>query len=1544
MSPRDAAASERHDAPIGSARSTDGTASTSAAAWTNPAAAPWAEERDSCGIGFVADVQGRREHRILAFAVEALGNLHHRGAVGADGVTGDGAGILTQVPRELLVAELAATGIPVADGETLGVGVFFLGGHKSRRRAARALVEGELARGGLELLGWRDVPTRAEVLGRDARRTAPEIVQAVVRVPAGLDGNAGERLLYLTRRRIERASGADLYVASLSHRTVLYKAMCRAHELAGFYPDLTDPRYLTALALFHQRFSTNTMPQWRLAQPFRFLGHNGEINTIQGNANWMASRERELRSSLFGDEIAELLPVLQEGGSDSAMLDNALELLVMFGRDLLHALMMLIPEAPRAGRDPELQAFLDYHAALMEPWDGPAAVVVTDGRLAAAALDRNGLRPQRYWVTDDGLVILGSETGIVDLPRERIVRKGRLGPGQLFAVDTERHEVLEDAEIKRRFASRRPYRQWVERHMVEAPPRGVELPPEPDVAPGPGEPGRELLQRAFGYSREVFERIFDPMLRDGKQPVASMGDDTPPAALSQQPQLLYRYFKQRFAQVTNPAIDPLRERMAFSLETMVGGWGCVIDEVPEAAHLLRFESPLLCHRSFEWLLGLADPRFRCATLDAVFAPADGADGLREGVDALCAQAEKAVDGGAALLVLSDRSLAADRAPIPMLLATAAVHRHLIRVRKRMQVSLVCDTGEPREDHHFACLIGFGATLVHPWLAIRSVAHRAGALDLDPALAVTRYLEAAEEGFLKIMAKLGVCAVASYQGAQLFEALGLDRELVDRHFTGTPNKLGGAGWDRITRDVLHRHRQAWEGSAFADRGLFRFRKDGEHHALNPAVFTALHKAVRSGNAEGGKKLEAFREYQRRVEEGPATGLRDLLSWKRASVAVPLDEVEPTASVMRRFCTAAMSHGALSREAHEAVAVAMNRIGGRSNSGEGGESAERFTRYGAEGRPRLLSKWQPAEGDCGNSAIKQVASGRFGVTAHYLRSARELEIKISQGSKPGEGGQIPGNKVTAEIASLRHATPGMSLISPPPHHDIYSIEDIAQLIFDLKRVHPEARVGVKLVAGHGVGTVAAGVAKAHADYVHIAGDCGGTGASPLSSIRHAGMPWELGLAEAQQVLLQCGLRRRVTLRVDGGFKTGRDVVVAALLGADEFGFGTVPLIALGCVMARQCHLNTCPVGIATQDPELRKGMPGTPDQVVSFLAFVAEEARLILAELGLRTLEEAVGRTDLLCPTAAAENDGLDLSWLLAAPAFPSGRRERRTSPSFRGIAAGLDERLWQDARDASPASPVRLAYAVTNRDRAVGARLSGTIAERTGGAGLPHGTVDVELFGTAGQSFGAFLVPGVRLRLEGEAQDYVGKGMCGGEIVVRPPEAASFVAEENVVAGNTILYGATGGSFFAAGRVGERFCVRNSGAEAVVEGCGDHGCEYMTGGVAVVLGPVGANFGAGMTGGVAYVWDAAALESGDDAGEAIVAGAAPWSDQISAEPLDQRDEEAVRAIVGRHLEATGSRRAAALLASWDTTAREFVKLVPAVAPQAARQPSVAVAGR
>jgi glutamate synthase domain-containing protein 2/glutamate synthase domain-containing protein 1/glutamate synthase domain-containing protein 3 len=1469
-------------------------------------------ERDGCGVGFIADIQGRRRHAILRQALEALANLAHRGAVGADGLTSDGSGLLTQLPRRLIRKVATQHGGDISSGDRLGVGVFFFPRLNQRgHEVARSIVEEACRQSEVEVVTWREVPIGPEVLGPEARRRMPPIHHLIVRAPAGIDGQSFERRLYIARRRVERAARAKaprLYTVSWSHRTIVYKAMVLPGDLARFYPDLEDSDFRTALALFHLRFSTNTLPNWRLAQPFRMLGHNGEINTIQGNAHWMAARERELTSSVWGGELGELLPVLQEEVSDSAMLDNALEFLVHYGRDPLHSMMMLLPEASRPGRDPKVKAFFDFHSTLLEPWDGPAAVVFSDGRYAAAALDRNGLRPQRYWVTDDDLVILGSETGIVDVADAKIVAKGRLGPGQMLAVDTKKGVLLVDDEIKRKYSQRQPYRTWVDSNVLEAPGRSGTLDSNPIDAKS-----LERTQRIFGYSREVFDWILGPMSEEGRLPIASMGDDTPAAVLSEQPQLLYRFFKQRFAQVTNPPIDSLRERSAFSLETMVGAWSCVLDEVPEAARLIRFASPLLDTAQFEWLTGSQQELAQSHPLNTTFRIGGGPEALERRLETIKERAEAAVDSGAALLILSDRTTDPDRAPVPMLLATSTVHHHLIKRRKRMQVSLICDSGEPREDHHVACLIGYGATLVHPYLALATVVERAVEADFDPVVAVLRLLSTLEEGLLKIMGRLGVGPISSYQGAQLFEALGLDSRFIRRYFAGTPSLVGGAGLPKVAEDVATRHLDAWgETHLASDRGLFRFRKGGEHHGLNPKVFTALHRAVRSGNPTD------YQAYVGATRSGPPISLSDLLEWQRVERPLELTAVEPSKVLVRRFRTAAMSHGAISREAHEALAVAMNRLGAKSNSGEGGEALERFAPYGQE-RPRLLGQWQPAAGDWANSAIKQVASGRFGVTAHYLQSGRELEIKIAQGSKPGEGGQIPGHKVTDEIAKQRHSVPGVALVSPPPHHDIYSIEDLRQLIDDLRSVHPEAQIGVKLVAAAGVGTIAAGVAKAGADSIQISGASGGTGASPLSSIRHAGMPWELGLAETHRVLLENGLRERVTLRVDGGFRTGRDVVIATLLGADEFGFGTVPLLALGCVMARQCHLDTCPVGVATQREDLRARFKGTPEHVVAFMLFVAEEVRLILAEMGVSQLREIVGRRDLLSQRPSApDRVQLDLSYLTDPLPAVDRARSKTIEPEPR--SPSLDQRLW-DTCWASVCAGTRVeeSFEVSNYDRSVGTRLAGGIARMTHGRGLPEGSVGVALQGSAGQSLGAFLVPGMSISLTGDAQDYVGKGMSGGEIVLRPPSDSPLEWRHSVIAGNTILYGATGGRLFAAGRVGERFLVRGSGAQAVIEGCGDHGCEYMTGGLAVILGATGFNFGAGMSGGIAYVYD----ENGT-LGSRIHRPSVEVRHQLSNE-----EAEYLRTLVRRHHELTRSPTAQALLADWVWLRVRFTSVSPRV---------------
>ncbi|MEL7058435.1 MAG: glutamate synthase large subunit [Acidobacteriota bacterium] len=1529
----DATAASLQDAPT-SATAPERRAAPARGLWSP---ADWTtRERDACGIGFVADIAGRPSHRVVEKALEALGNLAHRGAVAADGQTSDGVGVLIQIPRRLLARELSWLGGGAVD-ESLAVGAFFLPRRGSgQSSASRRLIERAIADSGLEFLAWRPVPVDPKVLGEEAAASRPAVAQALLRPTVDEPGAATDRRLFQARRRIERrAAAADLaiYPLSLSRRVLVYKGMAPATALGDFYPDLHDPDVETAVALFHQRFSTNTRSSWRLAQPFRGLAHNGEINTIQGNLNWMRARESQLACEAL-EPLDQVMPVLDATASDSAMLDQMLELLVLAGRDPLHALAILMPEASRdrSEKDPELRAFYDYHATLLEPWDGPAAVVYTDGRLVAAGLDRNGLRPQRWWRTRDGLLIAGSEAGMVHVPDDDVVEKGRLGPGEMLAVDLGEGRLLRDAEIKHRLATARPWREWLDAHLIRPPEQSAALgaTDENDPSGSGRRSDRRRLQKIFGYSKELLDRILDPMVSTGKPPVGSMGNDAPLAVLSTHPQLLSSYFKQRFAQVTNPPIDPLRERLVFSLDTFVGGWANLLEERPEAAHLVRLDRPVVSAATLDWLLALDEPAFRSARLDATFAVAEGEPELRRAVEALCLEAERALDDGASLLVLSDRGVDAERAPIPMLLATSAVHQHLVRVGKRMRCSLICHSGEPREDHHVACLLAFGATVVCPYLALETVTRRAEVLELSAEDAVANYLQALEAGLLKILSRLGVGPMASYHGAQLFEALGLDADVVDRYFTGTPSRVGGVGLKTLAGDVLTMHREAFGDAAaggavsekLIDRGFFRFRKGGEHHGFRPEVFKALHKAVRTGDAE------AYRRYADSVDDGRPTRLRDLLSLRRGPEALPLDQIEPAHRIVRRFATAAMSLGALSREAHEVLAVGMNRLGARSNSGEGGEHLDRFRPYARGAVPQFLGRWQPRAGDWAGSAIKQVASGRFGVTPAYLASARELEIKMAQGSKPGEGGQIPGHKVTLEIAEQRGAVAGVPLVSPPPHHDIYSIEDLAQLIADLRQVNPEARVGVKLVSLAGVGTIACGVVKAGADYVLISGDDGGTGASPLSSIKHAGMPWELGLAETHEALVASDLRGRVALRVDGGLKTGRDLVVAALLGAEEFGFGTVPLIAIGCVMARQCHLDTCPVGIATQREDLRRRFPGAPEQVVSFMLFVAEEVRHHLAALGLRSLDEAVGRRDLLDPQPErAPVDGLQLDALLVDP-DPAGTRPRRQVETARlDRPTTLDDLLWQEVRPAvALRRPVRLRRQVGVGDRSLGGRLAGQIALDTEGEGLDDGLVRIDCEGAAGQSFGLFLPAGVEMHLAGEAQDYVGKGLAGGRVVLRPPELAALEAGEQVIAGNTILYGATAGELFAAGRVGERFCVRNSGATAVVEGCGDHGCEYMTRGLAVVLGEIGRNFGAGMSGGRAYVWDAPGL-----ARRRIDPRA------VRDEPLDADDRKTLRGLLERHRDLTGSARAAEILDAWDTAAGLFRRIVPNVGTAIAVEP-------
>ena len=1478
----------------------------------------WPNERDACGVGFVADIKGRKSHRTLQRALTALCNLSHRGAVSADGLTGDGAGVLTGIPHGLFRRELAARGIGLERDEDLGVGVFFVS-NEAPVEEMYTLIDEVIAGSALELLCWRDLPINDDALGEEARRRRPVLRHVLMKRPAGLDDDAFERLLYLTRKRIENALwDADLgrfYIPSFSHRTLSYKGLMVAPQLSAFYLDLADPIYETSIAVFHQRYSTNTMPRWSLAQPFRFLAHNGEINTLQGNVNFMRGREPVLSSTLWGDALPEILPVIEPGGSDSAALDNAFELLVLSGRDPAHALMMLVPEAfeEMGDLDPDLRGFYDYHATLMEPWDGPAALALTDGRVAVAGLDRNGLRPQRYWIGKDGTVVVGSEAGIVPL-EEEVIERGRLGPGMMLAVDTVEKRLLYNDDIKARYAARRPYKEWMDTRTLR--------PPHVGEAPDAWEPGTlSRTQKMFGYVSEDYDRIFEPMVFDSAVPVGSMGDDTPLAVLSELPQSLYRYFKQRFAQVTNPPIDPLRERLVMSLETVVGPRGRLLEEDEGSAAVMKFASPLITQGELDWL---KEGAFGAQTLAARFPVAAGPEGLEEALESLCDEAEQAVRAGAGLLILSDREVGEAWVPLPMLLATAAVHHRLLRAGLRTRAAIVCDTGEPREDHHYACLIGYGAALVHPYLAYATARDVPSASRRDepvsPEAAVLHYRKAIEKGLLKIMSKMGISALSSYRGAQIFEAVGIDQGVIDRYFVGTPSRIGGAGLEVFATDALRFHAEAYGENAtlqdptLQDRGVYRFRKAGEYHALNPLVFKALHKAVRT------ESFEAYEEYSRLVDERAPCNLRDLLQYKRAETPLPLDEVEPVEAIVTRFSTQAMSHGSVSREAHETLAVAMNRLGAKSNSGEGGEDPARFRAYETD-RPDLSrAPWHPKAGDHANSAIKQIASGRFGVTPDYLVSADELEIKMAQGSKPGEGGQIPGHKVSEDIARIRRSVPGVTLISPPPHHDIYSIEDLSQLIYDLKRVNKEARVGVKLVATAGVGTIAAGVAKGYADNIQISGYDGGTGASPLSSVKHAGVPWELGLAETQRVLVENGLRGRVTLRVDGGMKTGRDVIIGALLGAEAFGFGTAALVAAGCAMIRQCHLNTCPVGVATQREDLRAKYPGQPEHVVNFMVYVAQQVRMILAELGYRSLDEVIGRVDLLEPKPLAlPKAPLDLSAVLADP-DPSKAQARRSQARHNDRpeeSPPLDEIIWRDFEGAVRTGETsEKTYPVTNRERSVGARLSGEIARRYGGEGLPPGTLTLRLTGTAGQSFGVFNNRGVTLLLEGEAQDYVGKGMYGGEIVVKPGPGVRE-PHRNAILGNTVLYGATGGSLYASGRAGERLCVRNSGALAVVEGCGDHGCEYMTGGVAVVLGATGRNFGAGMSGGAAFVWDE------DEGFAAHLNGGMVGLGRVR----DDLDEKLLKTMVERHLALTGSERARALLEHWSQTLPHFWKVAP-----------------
>ena len=1474
-------------------------------------------EHDACGIGFVADIGGRKSHEIIRQGILILVNLAHRGACGCDPETGDGAGVLIQIPHAFFARECARLGFQLPAPGEYGCGITFLPVEPQQRLRVEGLVERIVREEGLEVLGWRDTPVKVDAIGRVARASQPYIQQIFVGRAPGMDEDALERKLYVIRKRAEREVAesdirdrAFFYVPSLSCRTIVYKGLLLAPQILEFYGDLADPESASAICMVHQRFSTNTFPSWQLAHPYRYLCHNGEINTIRGNAAWIQSRAPTLASPVWGDDLAKLVPTIQPGGSDSAMLDNVAELLYLSGRSLPHVMALLIPEAwdADATMNPDTRAFYEYHASLMEPWDGPAAVAFTDGRVVGATLDRNGLRPARYCVTSDNLLIMASETGVLPVPPEDIVLRGRLQPGRMLLVDTVQGRIVPDDEIKRTLSERQPYAGWIEEQQVRL-----------DRLPAPRRwhaADHETIlqrQRCFGYTEEDSEHVILPMAARGEEPIGSMGIDTPLACVSDRPQPLFHYFKQQFAQVTNPPIDPIREQLVMSLTSYLGAEGNLLAETPEHAHTLKLDQPILTNHDLEKLRRVSLGDFLAATLQMTFRADSGGSGLERALLGLCRRASRAIKDGYTVLILSDRGLDEEHAPIPSLLALSAVHHQLVREGSRTQVCLILETGEPREVMHFCLLLGYGASAVNPYLAIETLEHleREGRLPdgVTFQIALRNYKKAINKGLLKVLSKMGISTLQSYQGAQIFEAIGLAHDLVDQYFPGTPSRLPGVDLDVVAEEARRKHHFAFHpppsaGTDLDLGGTYAWRARGEYHLVNPHTITTLQQAVR------GASEASYREYAGHINEqnGRLCTIRGLLDFKRAARPLPPSEVESAAAIVRRFTTGAMSFGSISREAHETLAVAMNRIGGRSNSGEGGEDEARYAR--------------DPNGDWRRSAIKQVASGRFGVTTDYLVNADELQIKIAQGAKPGEGGQLPGHKVDEVIARVRHSTPGVALISPPPHHDIYSIEDLSQLIFDLKNVNPAARISVKLVSQVGVGTVAAGVAKARADVILISGDNGGTGASPLTSLRHAGVPWELGLAEAQQVLVMNDLRGRVVLQTDGKLQTGRDVAVAALLGAEEFGFATMPLIAMGCVMARKCHLNTCPVGIATQDPALRRKFAGTPEHVIRYFFFVAEELREIMASLGFRTVDEMVGRVDRLKVREGIDHwkaGRLDLSAILYSPPTPGRVGRRRLTFQNHGLEAALDHTLIEQARAAiEHGTPVEGSLPVRNVHRAVGAMLSGAIARQYGSAGLPDDTIRFHLTGSAGQSFGAFLCRGVTLTLEGDANDYVGKGLSGGRLVVFPPKESKFVPEENILVGNVSLYGATGGEAFFCGVAGERFAVRNSGATAIVEGVGDHGCEYMTNGLVIVLGETGRNFAAGMSGGLAFVIDDTGKFRERLCNKTIV-------DLESV--VDPRDVDLLHGWIEQHARHTGSRRARWILANWYGVLPRFVKVFP-----------------
>jgi len=1506
-----------------------------------------ANEHDACGVGFVANVKGRKSHEIVQQGLRILENLTHRGAVGADPCAGDGAGLLIQLPDDFLRAECSSLGISLPEADSYAVGMLFLPQPDATRGHCEQLIEQTVAEEGQGVLGWRDVPTSNDGLGESVKLVEPVIRQLFI--SRGDNCNTTddfERKLFIIRKRVEHAireSGLEgsecFYVPSLSARTICYKGMLLANQVNSYYPDLNDERVSTALALVHQRFSTNTFPSWDLAHPFRMIAHNGEINTVRGNINWMNARRHSMASELFNDDLEKLWPLIAEGQSDSACFDNALELLVTGGYSMSHAMMLLIPEA-WAGNplmDEKRRAFYEYHAAVMEPWDGPAAVAFTDGRQIGATLDRNGLRPARYLITNDDLVVMASEMGVLDIAEERIIKKWRLQPGKMFLIDMEQGRIIDDAELKDSLANSHPYQQWLQKTQI----RLENLPGE--ISPMAPDTGTLLdRQQAFGYTQEDIKFLMTPMAVTGQEAIGSMGADNPVAVLSNKSKPLSNYFKQNFAQVTNPPIDPIREELVMSLVSLIGPRPNLLGHASAGEHMrLEVSQPILTNTDIERIRHIEDHTagaFRTRTIDICYPASAGAGGMEAALTSICQQAEKAVGEGFNILILSDRSTDVDHIAIPALLATSAVHHHLVRSGLRTESGLVIETGAAREVHQFATLAGYGAEAINPYLAFETLISIRDQLPekLDEHEIQKRYIKAVGKGLFKVMSKMGISTYQSYCGAQIFDAVGLGTEFIDQYFTGTATTIEGIGLQAVAEETVRWHRDAYSDAPIYRNSLdvggdYAFRMRGEDHMWTPDSIAKLQHATRANDAK------TFREFAQLVNDQNKRllNLRGLFEFDFSNDPVPLDEVEPAKEIVKRFSTGAMSFGSISYEAHSTLAVAMNRIGGKSNTGEGGEQPERF---------KTLEN-----GDSKRSAIKQVASGRFGVTTEYLVNSDVIQIKMAQGAKPGEGGQLPGHKVDATIAQVRHSTPGVGLISPPPHHDIYSIEDLAQLIHDLKNANPEADISVKLVAEVGVGTVAAGVSKAHADHVTIAGFDGGTGASPLTSIKHAGSPWEIGLAETHQTLVLNNLRSRIAVQVDGGMRTGRDVVVGALLGADEFGFATAPLIVEGCIMMRKCHLNTCPVGVATQDPELRKRFTGKPEHVVNYFFFVAEEIRELMAQLGFRSFDEMIGQSQHLNMRKAIDHwkaQGLDFSRILHKPKAGPGVGIYHTETQDHGLDKALDNELIKLSQAAlNDKTPVRIDLPVKNTNRTVGAMLSGQVAKRYGHAGLPEDTISITLRGTAGQSFGAFVAHGVSIELIGEGNDYVGKGLSGGRLVVYPPQQTPIVAEDNIIVGNTVLYGAISGECYFRGVAGERFAVRNSGATAVVEGVGDHGCEYMTGGIVVVLGESGRNFAAGMSGGIAYVLD----ERGDFEQRCNLAMVELEPVAAEDEALEQLDHQggdlethgrvdvshdmtrfdALRLyqLIQKHVHYTASARGKEILENWNATLPKFVKVMP-----------------